>query len=79
VKLSSLPTRTLATTILLIGMTGVCFAQTGKGNGLGGGWSWWPTPKPTPVNHAPEIDPASATTALALLAAGLFVIRGRRR
>jgi hypothetical protein len=80
VKLSSLPIRTLlATTIVLIGMTNICFAQTQRGNGWGGGWPWWPEPTPTPVHRAPEIDPASATTALALLAGSLLVIRGRRR
>jgi hypothetical protein len=34
-------------------------------------------PSPTPVK-APEIDPASALSALTLLAGGLVVLRGRK-
>jgi len=37
-----------------------------------------PPPPPRP-RVAPEIDPASATAALALLAGGVMMIRGRRR
>jgi len=74
VKLSSLPIRTLlAATLVMIGMTGVCFAQTIQP--FGGSFG----PRPVPIKHAPEIDPASATTAFALLAGVLLVIRGRRR
>ncbi len=32
-----------------------------------------------PLTAAPEIDPASATSAFTLLAGGLVLIRGRRR
>ena len=34
---------------------------------------------PTSVSHAPEIDPATATAALAMLAGGILAIRARRR
>ncbi len=34
-------------------------------------------PKP-PVYQAPEIDPATAVSALTLLAGGLAIVRGRR-
>jgi hypothetical protein len=54
----------LATAVLLFGISGVCFAQG--------------PPRPT-TRAVPEIDPATATTALALLAGGTLVIRGRRR
>jgi hypothetical protein len=38
------------------------------------------TPQPAPVSTqaAPEIDPASAMSALTMLASGLVVLRGRR-
>jgi MYXO-CTERM domain-containing protein len=64
--------RPLAAIILVVGMTGVCLAQgSNQTSPSSANWNPW--------HHAPEIDPASATTALALLAAGLLVIRGRRR
>jgi hypothetical protein len=34
---------------------------------------------PTFIAHAPEIDPATATAALAMLAGGILMIRARRR
>ena len=62
--------RLLGIAFVLVGMTSVCFAQ----------------PRPCATSdpacsprRAPEIDPANATTALALLAGGLLVVRGRRR
>jgi hypothetical protein len=53
--------------VFLFGVTGVCLAQSSPS-------PWTPAPR-----HAPEIDPASASAALALLAGGMLVIRGRRR
>ncbi len=45
------------------------------------GWGWHSPPPPPPRHHpvaAPEIDPATAGSALTLLAGGLVVLRGRR-
>ena len=43
---------------------------------------FWEICRPKPTQHhpvsAPEIDPASALAALALMAGGLAVLRGRR-
>ena len=61
--------RLAVATVILIGMSSVGFAQKNSGNGNNGNGK----------KHAPEIDPASATTALALLTGGLLIIRGRRR
>jgi hypothetical protein len=46
------------------------------GSSLDGFYPWHP---PTHPRQAPEIDPASATAGLAMLAGGVMVVRGRRR
>jgi len=54
-----------------------------------GNYDWWHKREPPPPGSgsggdnngprsAPEIDPASASAALAMLAGGILVIRGRR-
>lgn len=62
----------LAAAIVLFAMTGVGLAQPGGDRPC-------ETPECSSWRHAPEIDPASATTAFALLAGGLLIIRGRKR
>jgi len=80
----------LAGLLLLTAMTSSAYAGSGGGGGgvlcqlelwlgivsscPGGGGSGHHGPVP-----APEIDPASAVSALTLLAGGLAVLRGRRR
>jgi hypothetical protein len=59
----------LSAAFLLVGMANVCLAQTVNVN----------IQQPTRTKHAPEIDLAAGATALALLAGGILVIRGRRR
>ena len=63
--------KTLITLALSFGLVGVSQASI---------WDiLFPQPKPkVPVYQAPEIDPASAMSALTLLAGGLAIVRGRR-
>jgi hypothetical protein len=73
--MSKLSLRGLLTVALLaVGMTGVCLAQGNNSSDLSNQDTNWHRRL-----HAPEIDPASASGALALLAGGLLIIRGRRR
>ena len=58
--------------VVLSLITSVAFAGGRYG---GPGWGWSP---PRPV-AAPEIDPASASSALTLLIGGLAVLRSRSR
>ena len=66
----------LAATIVVVGMTSVGLAQAYNNDSRE---ERGDLPRRLPPEHAPEIDSASATTALALLAGGLLIIRGRRR
>ena len=73
--------RFLAVAVIVLGMTSVALAQGQQGqndpnNGKLDGRSKLHGNQPA---AAPEIDPRSATTALALLASGLLMVRGRHR
>jgi hypothetical protein len=59
-------------TIVLCAIAGMASAHGGRGGHGGGGWGGH-----GPV-AAPEIDPASASSALTLLLGGLAVVRSRR-
>jgi MYXO-CTERM domain-containing protein len=58
------------TAFVTVGMTGIGLAQNNN---------YQSNSRPKPIKHAPEIDSASATAALALLAGGVLVVRARRR
>jgi len=74
--------RLLGTGVLVVALAGVAVAQDQPGRGRGRGRGHHDKPTTTSVGdpvQAPEIDVASGINALALLAGGLIVIRGRRR
>ena len=56
--------RIFGTMLLLVGLAGFATATY---------------PGVNPLASAPEIDPGSATTALALVSGGMMVIHGRRK
>ena len=62
--------KVLLLTLLACGTTGVALAQHHNNNGNNNNNNG---------NHAPEIDPSSAVSAVALLSGGVLVIRGRRK
>ena len=74
--------RKIGLALVLMTITGVAAAHDSDARGTCEHVFWFewckPDPKPTPVT-APEIDPASATAGLTLLAGGLAVLRGRRK
>jgi len=63
----------VAITVILCAAAGAASASGGRHHGGGGGWN-----PPKPPYAAPEIDPASAGSALTLLLGGLTVLRSRR-
>jgi hypothetical protein len=71
--------RFLAVGIVVIGMSSVALAQGGNQGGNNDKQNGGTRPRPSTPNVAPEIDARSAVTALALLAGGLLMVRGRRR
>jgi len=66
-------TRKLVATALLCSVAGIATA------GHTFPWGGWQPPPPPPRYNAPEIDPASASSALTLLMGGLAVLRSRTR
>ena len=62
------------TAALAVGMCAVGHAQDGDDNSRHERWTDDDGPR-----AVPEIDPASASAALAMLAGGVFVIRGRKQ
>jgi hypothetical protein len=74
--------RLLGTGVLVVALAGVALADDLKGRGRGRGRGHddgGPTTSSGGPVQAPEIDLSSGINALALLAGGLIVIRGRRR
>jgi hypothetical protein len=79
--------RLLGTGILILALGGSALAEgrgrghgNGNGNGNGNGGSTPSSPSsPSAPTEAPEIDVSAGISALALLASGLVVIRGRRQ
>lgn len=49
------------------------------GGNVGSWWWWWQGPKPQPTQRASEISADQAGSALALVAAVVLSIRGRRK
>jgi hypothetical protein len=70
----------VAATLILCSVAGMASAGGGRGgwHGGGGGWPGGGYNPPKPPYAAPEIDPASAGSALTLLLGGLAVLRSRR-
>jgi hypothetical protein len=62
---------------LLFSVSGIAVAAAEAGHGPGKSSGDWDDHKGFSV-RAPEIDPASAMSALTLLAGGLVVLRGRK-
>lgn len=64
----------IATIVISLGVAGAAQASIGRPYTVLNGYGQ----SSTPTMSAPEIDPASAFSALSFLAGGLAVIRGRR-
>jgi hypothetical protein len=65
---------------LLFSVSGIAVAAAEAGHGPGTSSGYWDDHKEFSEHRvrAPEIDPASAMSALTLLAGGLVVLRGRK-
>jgi hypothetical protein len=65
---------------LLLSVSGIMMAAVAHADGSWGNWgNWWGENTGNRDHHfnAPEIDPASAITALTLLVGGMTVLRSR--